>query len=139
MLVRRCGRDSGVAASAASTVEATYQVISDGTGAARRGRVTVVAVSSVSGSQHRMGAAKVYRGSVAPHCGLSCEQTGGQSGGAGGQHVPAQVSELLVDALESHGGMCMCVGVERVVRAAVFVKSESVGGCLKKRSGLQES
>ena len=90
--------------------------------------------SVMSESQHRRAAADVYRGSAAPHCGLSCEQTSGQSGGEGGQHIPAQVSELLVDALEGHGNVC----VVRVAWVVVFVKSVSVGGCLKKRSGLQE-
>lgn len=82
-------------------------------------------VSPRPGLQHRSVAADVHRGSVAPHCGLSCEQTGGQRGRAGGQHVPAEVSELLVDALESHG--CVC-GV-RVWVVWYNVKSESVGGC----------
>ena len=64
----------------------------------------MVSVSSVSYTKHRRAAADVHRNSVAaPQCGQSCEQTGGRAGGQSGQDVPAQVSELLVDALESHG------------------------------------
>lgn len=55
----------------------------------------------------------VRRGSVAaPHCGQSCEQTSRRRGGQDGQDIPAQVSELLVDALESHV-VCVCVCVCR--------------------------
>jgi hypothetical protein len=77
--------------------DVTYQVIADGTGAAGRGRVAVVTVSSASGSQHRRAAADVHRGSVAPHCGLSCEQASGQGGGrAGSTYRPRSVSSLLM-------------------------------------------
>lgn len=64
----------------------------------------------------------------APRIGsLSCEQTGRPRRGSKRDHVPAEVSELLVDTLESHGG---CVGgvVWGRVREVV-VCGRASGGC----------
>ena len=48
---------------------------------------------------------------VAPRIrGQLCEQTGGPWV-VGGQDVPAEVSKLLVDTLESHGEGCAGAGV----------------------------
>jgi hypothetical protein len=42
-----------------------------------------------------------------PHCGQSCEQTAAVTRA----NVPAEVGKFLVDALESHGGVCVAGAV----------------------------
>lgn len=93
-----------------------------------------------------------HRDSVAaPHCGQSCEQTGGQRGGRGGQgstYRPRSVSSLLMrlramacEGVSASGERAWCGAVRCGVCGRRGVRVGVGRGCLKKRSGLwlQES
>ena len=98
-------RASSFAASAVGPVGVTYQIISDGAGRAGRGRVTIAIVSSKFSRQHGRTAAEAqrFRRRPALRAVMRANRRAAWRAGRAGQHVPAQVSELLVDALKSHG------------------------------------
>lgn len=73
-------------------------------------------------------------GSPAP-AKLSCERGGFEREG---EYVPAEVSEFLVNALESHGVRCVVLWTSRVSRSGACCKlgGRWVEDCSVKGSGL---
>ena len=91
-------REGGFAASAVGSGGVTYQIISDGTGRAGRGRITTVKVSSEHLKQHRRAAAEVQRVCRRPalRAVMRANRAGSVAAREGSTYRPKSVSSLLM-------------------------------------------
>jgi hypothetical protein len=90
----------------------TYQIISDGAGGTGRRRVTIFIESAKTAKKSVVYEVVAgYRGFSTP-LSQAVMRANGQAGGEErGRHLPTEVCEFLVDALESHGDLCgLCGG-----------------------------